>query len=134
MTASVEDFLNIKDIGDIIAKNIVEYFANEDNLSQIRQLLAVGVTIDKVITEKVNSIFTDKTVVLTGTLDGMSRDEAKAILETLGAKVSGSVSSKTDYVLAGENAGSKLDKANSLGVQVIDLEFLKDEMSRVGMN
>ena len=134
ISAKVEDYLQIKDIGEIIANNIVEYFANEDNLSQIRQLLNVGITIQNVVTNKVNSIFSDKTVVLTGTLENMSRDEAKEILETLGAKVSGSVSSKTDYVLAGENAGSKLDKANSLGVEVIDLNFLKEEMSRVGIN
>ena len=79
------------------------------------------------------SIFTGKTVVLTGTLDNMSRDEAKTILESMGAKVSGSVSAKTDFVLAGESAGSKLDKALALGVKVIDLEFLKNEMSKSGL-
>ena len=83
--------------------------------------------------KQVDSIFTGKTVVLTGTLDGMSRDEAKSILEVMGAKISGSVSAKTDYVLAGENAGSKLDKANSLGIKVINLEFLRDEIIRLGM-
>jgi DNA ligase (NAD+) len=134
MMAAAEELLEIKDIGEVIANNIVEYFQNEDNLSQIKQLLSVGINIETVDAKVVESIFTGKTVVLTGTLDNMSRDEAKAILETMGAKVSGSVSAKTDFVLAGESAGSKLDKAISLGVTVIDLDFLKDEMNRIGLN
>jgi DNA ligase (NAD+) len=134
MMAAAKELLEIKDIGEVIANNIVEYFQNEDNLSQIKQLLSVGINIETVDAKVVESIFTGKTVVLTGTLDNMSRDEAKAILETMGAKVSGSVSAKTDFVLAGESAGSKLDKAISLGVTVIDLDFLKDEMNRIGLN
>lgn len=75
----------------------------------------------------IDSPFTNKTVVLTGTLEKMSRSEAKKLLESLGASVSGSVSRKTDLVIAGENAGSKLDKANSLGIPVMDEEtFLKE--------
>ncbi len=133
ISANMDELLEIKDIGEIIAKNIVEYFVNEQNINQINALLEMGVNIEKTVTSRVQSIFTDKTVVLTGTLENMSRDEAKTILETMGAKVSGSVSSKTDFVLAGESAGSKLDKANALGVQVIDLEFLKTEMEKVGL-
>ena len=133
MLATVEELLDIKDVGDVIASNIVEYFKNENNISQIRQLLDLGVTIESLEIKVVESIFTGKTVVLTGTLDNMSRDEAKTILESMGAKVSGSVSAKTDFVLAGESAGSKLDKALALGVKVIDLEFLKNEMSKSGL-
>ena len=134
MMAAAKELLDIKDIGEVIANNIVDYFKNEDNLSQIRQLLSVGISIETVDTKVVESIFTGKTVVLTGTLDNMSRDQAKSILETMGAKVSGSVSAKTDFVLAGDAAGSKLDKAISLGVTVIDLDFLKNEMQKLGLN
>lgn len=134
MMAAAKELLDIKDIGEVIANNIVDYFKNEDNLSQIRQLLSIGISIETVDTKVVESIFTGKTVVLTGTLDNMSRDQAKSILETMGAKVSGSVSAKTDFVLAGDAAGSKLDKAISLGVTVIDLDFLKNEMTRLGLN
>jgi DNA ligase (NAD+) len=132
--ATFESLVDIKDIGDTIARNIIDYFADTDNLSQINELISIGVEIDENNEQTIiESIFTGKTVVLTGTLENMSRDEAKVILEKLGAKVSGSVSSKTDYLLAGESAGSKFDKAQSLGVKIIDLQFLKNEMKNVGI-
>ena len=100
-------------------------------MAQIEDLFDAGIVlIEDTQRVKIDTIFTDKSVVLTGTLDGMSRDDAKEILEKMGAKVVGSVSSKTDFVLAGENAGSKLDKANSLGINIIDLDFLKNEMKK----
>lgn len=129
--ATIDELLEIKDVGEIIAENIFEYFANKENLAQIEDLFDAGIVlIEDTQRVKIDTIFTDKSVVLTGTLDGMSRDDAKEILEKMGAKVVGSVSSKTDFVLAGENAGSKLDKANSLGINIIDLDFLKNEMKK----
>lgn len=130
INATYEDFLEIKDIGDIIAKNLVEYFSDAKNISQINNLLNIGIKPLNNIKKVENSIFSNKSVVLTGTLENMSRDEAKEILEKLGAKIVSSVSSKTDFVLAGENPGSKLDKANLLGIQIIDLDFLKNEMTK----
>ncbi|MBQ7352275.1 MAG: NAD-dependent DNA ligase LigA [Clostridia bacterium] len=131
--ATFEDLISINDIGDTIAKNIINYFDNEKNLCIIDDLINCGINIQNATQSKAyNSIFEGKTLVLTGTLEGMSRDDASRILESLGAKVSGSVSSKTDYVLAGENAGSKLAKAKALSVKIISLEDLKNEMENVG--
>ncbi len=130
--AKFDDLVEIKDVGDTIARNIVEFFASEYNSMLVDRLLELGVVIEDGENEVISdSIFSGKTVVLTGTLEGMSRDEASAILERLGAKVSSSVSGKTDFVLAGENAGSKLAKAQSLGVKIISLDILKDELSRL---
>lgn len=130
--ATVDSLLEIKDVGDIIASNIVEFFESEYNNMLLGRLLELGVTIKASENEVVSdSIFSGKTVVLTGTLEGMSRDEATVVLERLGAKVSSSVSGKTDFVLAGENAGSKLTKAQSLGVKIISLDDLKGELSRL---
>jgi DNA ligase (NAD+) len=132
--ADFDSLVEIKDIGDTIARNIIEYFNNDDNLAQIRELLDVGIVFESFSNiSKVETMFTGKSVVLTGTLENMTRDEAKEILELMGAKIVGSVSSKTDFVLAGENAGSKLDKAHQLGVKVIYLDDLKDEMLRAGI-
>ncbi len=135
MSASRESLLKIKDVGEIIADNIIEYFSDGENIELINQLIDLGVSIDEDSTTEVyDSIFTGKTVVLTGTLLDMSRDEASGYLERLGAKVSGSVSSKTDYVLAGENAGSKLTKAQSLGVKIINLDTLHGELDRLNIS
>lgn len=131
--ATLEQLTDIKDVGEVIAKYIVEYFASEENLKTIDELFECGVTIDEGQTSTIESIFTGKAVVLTGTLENMSRDEASEYLERMGAKVVGSVSSKTDYILAGENAGSKLTKGQALGIEIISLEDLLREMSRVGL-
>ena len=134
-SATFDEFLDLKDIGEIIADNIVTYFSEYSNLSQINELFDAGVKLkESVVSTIYSSIFTDKTIVLTGTLDGMSRDEATSILEKMGAKVASSVSKKTDFVLAGESAGSKLDKASKLGVKVINLQFLLDEMKILGID
>jgi len=119
--ASIEELSNIKDIGLVIAQNIYEYFHNEDSLKLIDKLFERGVKINYPNVEiKENEFITGKTFVLTGTLPNKSRDEASKIIEEYGGKVSSSVSSKTDYVLAGESAGSKLEKAEKLGVKIID--------------
>lgn len=123
--ASFEDFANMSDIGDITASAIVEFFSDERVLELCERLRAAGVSFNAV-KEKKSNIFEGLTFVLTGTLPTMTRDEASELIKERGGKVSGSVSKKTSYVLAGEEAGSKLTKANDLGITVIDEEaFLK---------
>ncbi len=119
-SASVDNLASIRDVGSVIAENIYNFFQNQDNLKEIDRLLSAGVKIEEV--EKVevsNSPFSDKTIVLTGTLESFTRSDAERIIESLGGRTSSSVSKNTDFVLAGENAGSKLDKAKALGVKVI---------------
>ena len=127
--AKLEDLIAIKDIGDTIAQNIVEYFQNSQNLSIICELFDSGIKLESLDSVNLDSVFAGKTVVITGTLENMSRDEATTLLESMGANVSGSVSSKTDFLLCGENAGSKLNKAQSLGVKIIDLDFVKKQIN-----
>ncbi|MCW8407892.1 NAD-dependent DNA ligase LigA [Legionella sp. PATHC035] len=126
--ASEEELMSLPDMGPVGAFNVDHFFAQEHNRQVIERLIALGIHWPKVEKKKVNKehpLFA-KTVVLTGTLNTMGREEAKAKLLALGAKVSGSVSAKTDYVVAGSEAGSKLDKANDLGVPVLDeAQFLE---------
>lgn len=120
--ATFDELISVQDVGDIVAKCVLEFFNEEKVLNTIEELLSLGVTPifeEKVIVE---SSFNGKTVVVTGTLQKYSRGEIKAKLEALGAKVSGSVSKKTDYVIAGEEAGSKLTKAKDLGITVLSEE------------
>lgn len=126
MDAKFEDFKGIAEIGDVIANSVVHYFSQPANLDLINQLKELelnmsykGARITEVNTE---NAFYGKTVVLTGTLQTLSRKEAGAKLEAIGAKVSGSISSNTDYLIAGEKSGSKLKKAEQLGVKVLDEE------------
>ena len=124
IAASIEDLQKVPDVGIVVATHTFNFFAEESNREVIRQLTEeAGVhwpapVIIKV--EEIDSPFAGKTVVLTGSLSIMSRDDAKARLVALGAKVAGSVSKKTDLVIAGEAAGSKLVKAQELGIDVID--------------
>ena len=120
MDASVEDLLSVQDVGPVVAQSIRSFFNEAHNREVVEQLLACGVAPvqEQVSTEE--GIFTGKTFVLTGTLPSLSRDEASAMIEARGGKVSGSVSKKTSYVLAGAEAGSKLAKAEELGVTVLD--------------
>lgn len=135
MNANIESLIAIKDVGEIIAGNVIEFFKNEQNIALIQRLLDCGVSINSSVGLTIEgSIFDGKTVVLTGTLDNISRDEASEYLERLGAKVTSSVSKKTDFVLAGENAGSKLAKAENLGVKIIGLDDLKAELSRLNVD
>jgi DNA ligase (NAD+) len=122
MDARPEQLLQVNDVGPVVAESVATFFAESHNRSVIQALLDAGVNPPEitVLDAPVNSPFTGKTVVLTGTLTAMTRDEAKEKLQALGAKVSGSVSKKTDYVIAGEEAGSKLEKAQELGVKVLD--------------
>lgn len=126
--ASEEELLEIPDVGPILAKSLSSWFKNEKNLEIIEGLRSAGVNFNYLgsTTSAANSYFSGKTCVLTGVLDKMGRKEATEILENLGAKVTGSVSKATDVVIAGHDAGSKLDKAQSLGIVVInESEFLE---------
>ena len=119
--------LKVRDVGPVVAESIRDFLSQEHNIEVIEQLMACGINpIEKVSEEIKVTAFIGKTVVITGTLATLSRDQAKELLERAGAKVSGSVSSKTDFLLAGTDAGSKLDKAQTLGITIIDeSEFLK---------
>jgi DNA ligase (NAD+) len=122
MAAPVEKLLEVRDVGPVVAESIRKFFDEPHNREAVEQLRAGGIVWAEGEPAPAHATgpFAGKTVVLTGTLPSLSRDEAKAMLEAAGAKVSGSVSKKTDYVLAGEEAGSKLDKAKELGVTVLD--------------
>jgi len=124
MKATEEELTEIPDIGGVVAKSIVDYFADQKNVEIVENLLASGVN-PKFQSTVTSSIFNDMTFVITGTLDNMSRKDAEVLVQNNGGKVSSSVSAKTSYVLAGESAGSKLTKAQELGVAVIDLETFK---------
>jgi len=122
--ASFDQLVEVQDIGPIVARHIVNFFQQEHNLEVIEQLISAGVKVQVVKElardEHSTSEFFGKTLVITGSLPTMSRDEAKEKLLAVGAKVTGSVSTKTDYLLAGDKAGSKLTKAEKLGVRIID--------------
>ena len=121
MNASLDDLHTVEDVGPVVAHSIVTFWADARHQTVIKHLVELGVHWDDVaVAEKIETPFTGKTVVLTGTLPTLGREEAKALLEQAGAKVAGSVSKKTDYVVAGAEAGSKLEKAQQLGIAVID--------------
>ena len=117
--ATYEELAEINDIGDIIAKSIIDYFNNEENIRLIDRLKNIGVNMNYVNDNYHESDeFVGKTFVLTGSLTNITREEATSIIENLGGKVSGSVSSKTSAVIVGENPGSKYDKALSLNIPI----------------
>ena len=122
MKASFEELINIADIGDIVSKSIIDFFNSPQVIKNIEELFQLGVSPKFEEVEIKENLFSGKTVVVTGSLKGYSRSEIKEKLENLGAKVSSSVSKKTDYVLVGEDPGSKYDKAVSLGVKILKEE------------
>lgn len=129
MNASIEELIAINEIGQKMAQSVVMYFEQEEVRSLIQELVTLGVNMDYLGTKSSksvseDSVFYNKTVVLTGKLEILSRNEAKEKLEALGAKVAGSVSKKTDIVIAGADAGSKLAKAQELGIEVWDEQQL----------
>lgn len=128
MQADVDTLVSINDIGPITAQSIVEFFKDESNQKLIQTLKEQGLNMIQEKQEIKASRFTNKTVVLTGTLEHYTRNEAKEILENLGANVSGSVSKKTDYVIYGTAAGSKLAKAQNLGVATMSEEEFVEEV------
>jgi DNA ligase (NAD+) len=128
MDASLDRLLEVRDIGPTVAQSIRTFFDQPHNREVVEQLRAAGVHWDEHEGEAADTApkpLAGKTFVLTGTLPSMSREEAKELIEAAGGKVSGSVSKKTHYVIAGAEAGSKLDKANELGVTVLDEAGLK---------
>ncbi|MCL5739811.1 MAG: NAD-dependent DNA ligase LigA, partial [Betaproteobacteria bacterium] len=121
MDASVEQLLQVPDVGPVVAQSLHTFFQQPHNREVVEQLRACGVTWPEgAPAERAPQVLAGKTVVLTGTLPTLSRDAAKDMLEAAGAKVAGSVSKKTSYVVAGEDAGSKLARAQELGVPVLD--------------
>ena len=126
MDASVEQLLEVPDVGPVVAESIHTFFRQPHNREVVEQLRACGVAWEEgEPAARAPKPLAGKTIVLTGTLPSLSRDEAKDLLEAAGAKVAGSVSRKTDYVVAGAQAGSKLDKARELGVAVLDEDGLR---------
>lgn len=122
--SSKEELLSIEDVGETMAESILEYFKEPQNVDFIEKLRLANINFEEITEDTEDSRFVGMTFVLTGTLSKFTRNEASLIIENFGGKTSSSVSKKTTYVLAGEEAGSKLDKANSLGVTVIsEAEF-----------
>ena len=118
--ANFESLSETEDVGEITANNIIEFFMQNQTIDTIEKLKAAGVNMQILsIDENQDNRFEGKTFVLTGSLEKYTRNEASALIEKFGGKVSGSVSKKTDYVLAGEDAGSKLTKAQSLGITIL---------------
>ena len=130
MEADEEALTALKDIGEITAKSVVAFFAEERNQRLIAHLRSLGLNMTTEQDTALESSFTGKTVVLTGTLTQLTRNEAKAILERLGANVSGSVSAKTDLVIYGDAAGSKLTKAQQLNVATMNEDTFMEEVNQ----
>ena len=131
ISATEEELIEVQDVGPIVAESIAHFFHEPHNRKVIEKLQKAGVQWPDVATRpKGSQPLKGKTFVITGTLSGMTRDEAKALLEEQGAKVAGSVSKKTDYVLVGENPGSKAAKAEELGVAILDESSLKKLLHR----
>ena len=126
MSATTEEIISIDGFGDITAKNVYDAFRNERNIELIKRFREYGFTMQYISNKSEDERFKGLTFVLTGTLPTMTRDEAKAIIEKFGGKASSSVSKKTNYVLAGEAAGSKLTKAEELGLKIIDENEFKN--------
>lgn len=132
MQATVEELTNINDIGSTIASSIVAYFKNKENIEIINKLKNYGVNMTYLDNKNISEdgFFLDKTFVLTGTLYEITRDKASQLIEDLGGKTSSSVSKKTNYVIAGENAGSKYDRAISLKIPIITEEEFMDKIKK----
>lgn len=125
INAPYDVLVNIPDIGEIIAKSVRNYFDNDENIALINKLKEKGINMNYLGTES-SSKLNGKIFVLTGTLNDFTRDEAKQVIEDNGGIVTGTVSSKTNYVVAGEKAGSKYDKAVSLGITILNEEEFKN--------
>jgi DNA ligase (NAD+) len=133
--ATEEELKSINEIGEKMADSIAAFFKKEEAQELLKELVSVGVNMEykglmRVSIENADSFFAGKTVVLTGKLERLSRNEAKEKIESLGGNVAGSVSKKTHLVIAGEDAGSKLTKAEQLGIEVWDEEKLLEELEK----
>jgi len=129
LSMTKEELVLIDEIGDAMAQSVVDYFSEQQNLDLIEKLRSAGVNFEENVIENSDLRFENMTFVLTGTLSEFTRAEASEIIEKMGGKTSSSVSKKTTFVLAGEEAGSKLDKANALGVKVISEQEFKGMIS-----
>lgn len=130
MSADEDALEAVPDVGPVVTKHIVSFFRQADNLKVVKALLASGISWQKQAVREESLPLRDITIVITGTLDSMSREEAKARLQTLGAKVTSSVSKNTRYLVAGTAPGSKLEKANKLGVEILDEQQLLSILNR----
>ena len=126
IAATKEELCEIDDVGEVMAESIVDFFKKEGNVNEIEKLKAFGVNMEEFSEADATEILAGKTFVVTGTMETMSRDEIKNLIEKNGGKVTSSVSKKTNFVVAGDSPGSKLDKANALGVTVIGEKELID--------
>ena len=133
MRAEFDDYVSIEGVGPVVAKSMTRFFNEQENRKIVKRLLESGIEIEYETGEQSHEIsaVTGKTFVLTGTLDSMTREKAKEIIEKAGGKVTGSVTRNTDYVIAGYKPGSKLEKADKLGVKIIDEETFKKIISRI---
>ena len=129
ITADLEALQQVPDVGPIVAKSVAEFFDEPHNVEVVEQLRAAGVHWVEGAPRDTAGVLAGKTVVLTGTLPDLSRDQAKELIEAAGGRVTGSVSKKTDFVVAGSEAGSKLDKARTLGIEVLDQAGLQALLS-----
>jgi DNA ligase (NAD+) len=125
----VEELIEMENVGEITARAIVEYFQDENNVAELDALFSAGVT-PTWTDEKKEGIFTGESVVLTGTLTNYKRSEAQKLIEARGGVCQSSVTAKTTLVLAGEEAGSKLEKAQKLGIKIIDEATFKQMLER----
>ena len=130
-SATFEELISIDDVGEIVANSIIEYFQDKDNLTNIDKLIELGVKINFSNNNTEENYFTNKTIVLTGALSSFSRPELTKILLSYGANVTSSVSKKTDLVIAGKDAGTKLDKARDLNIEIIDEDTLTNLLSEI---
>ena len=132
MIATYDDLVNIKDIGPILARNIVDYFEDSDNLVLINNLKKIGINTEYLgEAEKFNDLITNKKFVVTGTIEGYSRDEIEKIIENYGGSCSGSVSKKTNVVIVGDSPGSKYQKALNLGIEIWNEEKILEVINNL---
>ena len=122
MSAEYEDLVKIQDIGEVIAESVYKFFKEEKNINTINELKLLGVNMEYKGNESIDDNFNNKTFVLTGTLSKLTRDEASIEIENRGGKVTSSVTKKTDYVIVGENPGSKYQKAKNLNINILNEE------------
>ncbi|TFZ41772.1 NAD-dependent DNA ligase LigA [Soehngenia longivitae] len=125
MNATYEELIAIKDIGDVVANNIIEFLHDEKIRNSLGRLLSKGIKIKSVEENRREGIFTGKKIVITGSIEGIKRSELSDIIRKMGGEVQSSVSKQTDYVVVGTDPGSKLDKARALGIEIIDEDNIK---------
>ena len=124
----IEDLMEVESIGEVVANSFIEYFKDKENIAEIEQMINLGVNIKSTEIEKISNDYTDKKIVITGSFTNYNRDNIKTQFMTYGAKIIGSISKNTDFLIVGEKAGSKLAKATELGVSIIDEDMLNEIM------